>query len=361
MSTARRFGANWMLLFVPLAIAIEHVPGISPPLVFFASALAIIPVARLIGHGTENLATYTGDAVGGLLNATFGNLPELIIMIVALKAGLHSMVVASIVGAILFNLLLALGVGFLLGGLRHHTQKFNVEAASIYASMMFIAVLSMALPSMYEKLFATSGPIIEQQKINIGLAVLLAVLYGLYLFFMVRTHPEQFASVGDGGKAEPHGERWSMGRSIAVLVGASVVAAFLSEILVGATEGTAEVLGLSAPFVGIVLLASTGGAAEAISAISMAGKDRLDLTLGIVFGACIQIALFVAPVLVFASYFVGPQPLLLSFSGAAVGLLFLSVLIGAIVASHGLSNWYKGVQLISVYLMIALMLYFVPL
>ena len=360
MSTSHKSPARWPLLFVPVAIAIEHVPGITPPLVFFAAALAIIPIARLIGQGTENLATYTGDAIGGLLNATFGNLPELIIMIVALKAGLYSMVTASIVGAILFNLLLALGIGFLLGGLGHHTQKFNAGAAGIYASMMFIAVLSMALPSMYEKLFATGGPIIEQQKINIGLAALLATLYALYLFFMVRTHPEDFASVGAGGEAQAHEGRWSLARSIGVLVGASVVAAFLSEILVGAVEGTGEALGLSAPFIGIVLLASVGGAAEAISAITMAKRDKLDLTLGIVFGACIQIALFVAPVLVFASYFVGPEPFVLSFSGGAVGLLFLAVLIGAIVASHGQSNWYKGVQLIAVYLMIALMLYFVP-
>jgi Ca2+:H+ antiporter len=361
MAASSRLSAHWPLLLVPVAIAIGQVPGISPPLVFFAAALAIIPVARLIGHGTENLATYTGDAIGGLLNATFGNLPELIIMVVALKAGLHAMVAASIVGAILFNLLLALGIAFLLGGRRYHTQRFNAGAANIYASMMFIAVLSLALPSMYQRLFASAGPIIEQHRINVGLAVVLAALYALYLFFMVRTHPEEFASVGEGGGGSDHGGRWSLGRSLTVLVGASVIAAVLSEILVAATEGTAEVLGLSAPFIGIVLLASTGGAAEALSAISMAGKDRLDLTLGILFGACIQIALFVAPVLVFASYFLGPEPFLLSFSGGAVGLLFLAVLIGSIVASHGQSNWYKGVQLVAVYLMIALMLYFVPL
>jgi Ca2+:H+ antiporter len=359
MSTSHKSRANWLLLMVPVAAALEHVPGISPPLVFFAAALAIIPIARLIGQGTEQLATYTGDAIGGLLNATFGNLPELIITIVALKAGLYAMVAASLVGAILFNLLLALGLSFLLGGTRHHVQKFNAEAAGIYASMMFIAVISLALPSMYERLFATAGPIIEQQKINVGLAVLLLALYGLYLVFMVRTHPEDFASVG-GGAEESHEDRWSIGRSIGVLVGASVVAAFLSEILVGAVEGTGEALGLSAPFIGIVLLASVGGAAEGMSAVAMARKDRLDLTLGIAFGSCIQVALFVAPVLVFASYFVGPEPFLLSFSAAGIGLLFITVLIGAIVASHGSSNWYKGVQLLAVYLMIALMLYFVP-
>jgi Ca2+:H+ antiporter len=351
---------NWLLLFAPAAVALERVPGISPPLVFFAAALAIIPIARLIGHGTENLATYTGDAIGGLLNATFGNLPELIITIVALKAGLYAMVAASLVGAILFNLLLALGLSFFLGGLRHHVQQFSASAAGIYASMMFIAVVSLALPSMYERLFATGGPIVEQQSINLGLAVLLLALYALYLLFMVRTHPEDFASVGRNEPAA-HERRWSLTHSIAVLVGASVAAAFLSEILVGAVEGTGEALGLSAPFIGIVLLASVGGAAEGMSAISMARKNRLDLTLGIAFGSCIQIALFIAPVLVFASYFVGPEPFLLSFSSGGIGLLFIAVLIGAIVASHGSSNWYKGVQLIAVYLMIALMLYFVPL
>jgi Ca2+:H+ antiporter len=220
-------------------------------------------------------------------------------------------------------------------------------------------VISLALPSMYERLFATGGPIIEQQSINVILAALLLTLYVLYLFYMIRTHPEEFASVG-AGDAQAHGEHWSLARSLAVLVGASIMAAFLSEILVGAVEGTGEALGLSAAFIGVVLLASVGGAAEGMSAISMARKDRLDLTMGIAFGSCIQIALFVAPVLVFASYFVGPEPFLLSFSAAGIGLLFLAVLIGTIVATHGSSNWYKGVQLIAVYLMIALMLYFVP-
>jgi Ca2+:H+ antiporter len=348
-----------MLVFVPIALAVEHVPGIGAPLKFLIAALAIVPVARLIEHGTENLATYTGDAIGGLLNATFGNLPELIIVIVALKAGLYAMVAASLVGAILFNLLLALGLSFLAGGLRNHVQHYNVGAASMYASMMFIAVISLALPSMYQRMFAAGGPIVSQQSINIGLAVLLVSMYALYLFFMIRTHPEEFASVGRGGK-QAHDERWSLASSIAVVVGASVLAAFLSEILVGAVEGTGEALGLSAPFIGTVLLASVGGAPQAMSAVGMARKDRLDITLGIAFGSCIQIALFVAPVVVFASYFVGPEPFLLSFSASAIALLFIAVLIGSIVAARGSGNWYKGVQLIGVYMMIALLLYFVP-
>ena len=351
---------HWMLIFVPIAVALDYVPGLGAPVKFLFAALAIIPVARLIELGTGNLATYTGDAVGGLLNATFGNLPELIIMIVGLKAGLYAVVSGSLVGAILFNLLLTLGLSFLVGGMRQHAQKFNAGAASMYASMMFIAVISLALPSMYQKLFAATGPTIPQQSINIGLAVLLVILYVLYLVFMIRTHPEEFASISGEG-AEGHGERLSLASSIAVVVGASVLAAFLSEILVGAVQGTGEALGLSTPFIGIVLLGSVGGVPQAMSAVGMARKNRLDLTLGITFGTCIQVTLFVAPVVVFASYFVGPHPFLLSFSQAAIGLLFLAVLIGSIVASHGSGNWYKGVQLIAVYLMIALLLYFVPL
>ena len=356
-----KWSRHWMLVFVPLALALEHVQGVSPPVIFLVAALAIIPIARLISSSTEQLSHYTGDAIGGLLNATFGNLPELIICVVALQAGLYAMVAASLVGAILFNLLLVLGLSFLLGGLRRHTLDFSAQAVSVYSSMMFIAVISLALPSIYERGFASSElATASQETMNVGLAVLLLVLYGLYLLFMIRTHPEIFASVAKG-EPEEHEGQWSLSWCLGVLVGSSVVAAFLSEVLVGAVEGTGEALGLSTPFLGIVLLASVGGAAEGVSAVSMARKGRFDLSLGIALGSCILIALFVAPVLVFASYFVGPHPFLLSFSLGGVGLLFLAVLIGAIVASGGYGNWYKGVQLIAVYLMIALLLYFVPL
>lgn len=351
---------HWMLIFIPVALVLEHTPGVGAPLRFLAAALAIVPIARLIGTSTEHLTHYTGESVGGLLNATFGNLPELIICLVALQAGLHEMVLASLVGAILFNLLLVMGLGFLLGGLRHHTLTFNPQAVSVYNSLMFIAVISLALPSIYQQVFGASGPRIEQDKINLGFAVLLLALYGLYLVFMIRTHPEVFASAGHG-----HGEEgeapWSRARCLTILVASSVAAAFLSEILVGAVEGTGEVLGLSTPFLGIVLLASVGGAAEGASAVRMARKGRFDLSLGIALGSCILISLFIAPVLVFASYFIGPRPLNLVFSIGGVGLMFLSVLIGSLVASGGSGHWYKGAQLIGVYLMVALLLYFVPL
>ncbi len=356
-----KWSEHWMLVFVPVAMWLGHMPEVSDPLKFLVAALAIIPIARLIGHSTENLSHYTGDSIGGLLNATFGNLPELIICVVALKAGLYSMVTASLIGAILFNLLLVLGLSFLLGGIRHHTLEFNSQATRVYSTMMFVAIISMALPSIYEQAFAQGAiPTIEEEKINIGLAVLLIVLYVLYLVYMIRTHPEEFASVGKHDASE-HGKPWSLPMCIGVLVGSSVLAAVLSEVLVGAVEGTGEALGLSTAFLGIVLLASVGGVAEGMSAVTMAVKGRFDLSLGISLGSCILIALFVSPMLVFASYFVGPQPFQLSFSMAGVGLLFLSVLIGAMVATGGSGNWYKGVQLIAVYLMIALLLYFVPL
>jgi Ca2+:H+ antiporter len=356
---AIKWSQHWMLVFVPIALIVEHFVNVGDPAKFLIAALAIIPVARLIGHSTEELAHYTGDAIGGLMNALFGNLPELIITVVALKAGLHAMVAASLVGAILFNLLLVLGLSFLLGGLRHHTLELNLQAVRVYSTMMFIAVISLALPSIYERAFAPSGVTIEQEKINLGLAGLLLGLYALYLVFMLRTHPEEFASAAKHD-TEEHEAQWSMPWCIGVLVGSSVVAAILSEVLVGAVEGTGEALGLSPVFLGIVLLASVGGVAEGMSAVSMARKGRLDLSLGISLGSCILIALFVAPVLVFASYFVGPGPFLLSFSGGMVSLLFLTVVIGAFVATGGAGNWYKGAQLVAVYLMVALLLYFVP-
>jgi len=354
-----RWTQYWALVLVPIALIVERLPFAGAPGTFLIAAIAIIPVARLIGRSTEQLSHYTGDAVGGLLNATFGNLPELIIGLVALNAGLYAMVAASLIGAILFNLLLVLGISFLLGGIRQHRLEFNVQAMRVYSTMMFIAVISLALPSIYERTFAPAGPTIEQEKINLGLAGLLLVLYGLYLLFMIVTHPEDFESSGQDD-ADEHEVHWSKAVCISVLVGSSVLAAVLSEVLVGAVEGTGEALGLSTAFLGIVLLASVGGAAEGMSAVTMARKGRIDLSLGISLGSCILVALFVAPLLVFASYFVGPQPFLLSFNGGGIVLLFLALVIGALVTVGGSGNWYKGVQLITVYLMIALLLYFVP-
>jgi Ca2+:H+ antiporter len=355
---------NWLLGLIPVTIALEHA-GVPAPLVFFSAALAIVPIASLIVRATEQIATRTGDAVGGLLNATFGNAPELIIAIVALKAGLLDMVRASLAGAILANLLLALGVAFLLGGLRYRDQEYNPGAARMYSSMMLIAVVSLSVPSAFSRFFSSEDTVREEALLNIGLAVTLLVAYALYLVFMLKTHPGAFAAAnhdepgGHGTEAE-EGPPWSVTRAIVTLVGASLLAAWMSEILVGAAEATGQALGMSQIFIGIVFLAIVGGAAESGSAIAMARKNRMDLTVGIALGSSIQIALFVAPVLVLVSYFVAPQPLALSFSRAEIGALFMAVLIGTIVAGDGRSNWYKGVQLITVYAIMALMFYFLP-
>jgi Ca2+:H+ antiporter len=349
---------NWLLALIPVTLALEHA-GAPAPWVFFAAAVAIVPVARLIVRSTEALAVYTGDAVGGLLNATFGNAPELIIALVALRAGLLDMVRASIAGAILANLLLALGIAFLVGGLRFHNQTYHAAAARVYSSMMLIAAISLTVPSAFSRFFAPGETVREEALLNVGLAAVLLAAYVLYLVFMLKTHPDEFAP--DAGGNETHdGPRWSRARAIGGLVAASLLAAWMSEILVGAAEGTGTALGMSQVFIGIVLLAIVGGAAESGSAIAMARGNRMDLAVGIALGSCIQIALFVAPVLVLASYFMAPQPLELAFSRPEIGSLFMAVLIGALVAGDGRSNWYKGVQLIAVYLIIALMFYLIP-
>jgi Ca2+:H+ antiporter len=350
-------GIHWLFLFIPVTLVLEHLE-VEAPLIFFSAALSIIPIAKLIGTSTENLATYTGDAVGGLLNATFGNLPELIIAVVALKAGLHVMVLASIAGAILANLLLALGASFLVGGIKYHNQDYNIMSIRVYSSMMLIAVISLTIPSGFHLLTAAQPVIESENTLNIYLAVVLLTGYVLYLFFMIKTHPDFFRSEGEGH--EEHEERWSIARALITLVVASVLAAFMSEVLVGAAEETGKVLGMSSIFIGMIFLAIVGGAAESISAITMASKNKMDLSIGIALGSSIQIALFVAPVLVLLSTFVGPSQLNLTFARPLIVALFLSVILAAMVAGDGRSNWYKGVQLLIVYLIFGMMLYFAP-
>jgi Ca2+:H+ antiporter len=360
MAWSLKPSVNWLLAFIPITVVLDRVETVAAPVVFFSAALAIVPIASLIVRATEQIATRTGDAIGGLLNATFGNAPELIIGIVALRAGLFDMVRASLVGAILANLLLALGVAFLLGGFRYHDQSYNPAVSRVYSSMMLIAVISLAVPSAFGRFFGGAEGIHQVAAVNLGMAVVLLLAYGLYLVFMLKTHPEFFASAGG---EEGHGDaetRWGLPRAIGSLVVASVLAAWMSEILVGAAEGTGHALGMSDVFIGIVFVAIVGGAAESGSAIAMARKNKVDLTVGICLGSSIQIALFVAPVLVLASYVVAPRPLELSFGRAEIGSVFLAVLIGTLVAGDGRSNWYKGVQLITVYVIIALMFYFIP-
>ena len=349
----------WLFAFIPIAIVLERSHA-SAPLIFFSAALSIVPIARLIGNSTEHLSTYTGDAVGGLLNATFGNLPELIIATIALKEGLHVMVLASVAGAILANLLLAMGVSFFLGGIKFHNQDYNATSVRLYSSMMMIAVISLTIPSGFHTLAADTALSGRENLLNINLAVVLLIAYVLYLFFMIKTHSDFFKSEGADGHGHEHGERWSKGRAVITLVIASVMAAFMSEVLVGAAEETGKVLGMSSVFIGVIFLAIVGGAAESISAVSMATKNKMDLSIGIALGSSIQIALFIAPLLVLLSTFIGPQQLNLIFPRPLIIALFLSVILAGMIANDGRSNWYKGVQLIIVYFILGMLLYFIP-
>jgi Ca2+:H+ antiporter len=354
-----KFSLNWLLVFIPVTLVLEHAGSVPAPLIFLSAALAIVPIAAAIVHATEHLAAHTGDAIGGLLNATFGNAPELIIAIVALRAGYLDMVRASLIGAILANLLLALGVAFVLGGWRYRDQTYNAGASRLYSTMMLLAAVSLAVPSAFSRYFAPEGTMREEQMLNVGVAGTLLFAYLLYLLFSLKTHPGWFTSAS-GSDDHPAGAVWSVPRAIGTLIGAAVLAAWMSEILVGAAEGAGKALGMSTVFMGIVLLAVIGGAAESGSAIAMATKNKMDLSLGIALGSSIQIALFVAPVLVFVSYWIAPQPLELSFSRAEVGSLFLGVLVGAAVCADGRTNWFKGAQLITLYVIIAMMFYFMP-
>jgi Ca2+:H+ antiporter len=350
---------NWLLLFIPITVGLEHLTHVPAPVLFFMAALAIIPIASQIVQATEQIASRTGDAVGGLLNATFGNAPELIIALVALRSGYLDMVRASLVGAILANLLLALGMAFLAGGLRFHEQQFNPRAARAYSTMMFLAAVSLMVPSAFSRGFAPNQVIRAESQLNLGIALILLLAYGLYILYSLRTHSTAFSSAHEHD-LDTDEEQWSVSRAVVTLLAASALAAWMSEILVGAADETGKALGMSQVFIGIVFVAIVGGAAESGSAIAMARKNKMDLSLGIALGSCIQIALFVAPLLVLASYLIAPQPLELAFGRPEVGSLLMAVIIGAQVCGDGQSNWFKGVQLITVYAIVALMFYLMP-
>lgn len=346
----------WLLVFVPVVLAAsKFMPG-SHTLLFVLSVLAIVPLAALLSHATESVAAKTGDAVGGLLNATLGNLTELIIALAALRAGEYMLVKASIAGAIVTNTLFMLGASFLLGGLKHHVQEFNRSGARLQAGLLFLATVALLVPSAIAAADSTTNAAFTG-KLSIGLSILLIIAYGLGLLFTLKTHREIFAGAEHGESAE---ETWPITLALATLTGVTVLVALVSEIFVESVQEAAVTFGMTQAFVGFIVVALVGAAAEMASAFSAARKNRLDLSVGIALGSASQIALFVAPVLVLASYFMGPTPMDLSFWPGAVVMMLIAALTASLVTGSGRSAWFVGVLVLMVYLVFAMTLYLLP-
>jgi Ca2+:H+ antiporter len=351
---------NWLLIFIPISIGLEHYTPGRHLLVFCASALAILPLAGWMGRATEQLAERMGEGVGGLLNATFGNAAELIIGLAALRAGLYDVVKASIAGSILGNILLVLGAAMLAGGLRHAEQHYNPAGARSQATMLTLAAIALVLPAAYRAVVGTADVAGGLGSLSVSISVVLVAVYGLFLVFSLVTHSALFAGTRVPEEEEGGNAPWTTGRATLVLAAATVAIAWMSEILVGAIEPAAQGLGLTNLFVGVFVVAILGNAAEHASAISVAMKNRMDLALSIAIGSSVQVALFVAPVLVLLSLVIGPVPMDLAFGNGLVLVMLLAVLITGQVAGDGRSDWLKGVQLITVYIVIGLAFFFAP-
>jgi Ca2+:H+ antiporter len=346
----------WLLAFVPVVFAAQKLKPEAHTLLFVLSVCAIVPLAALLSHATESVAAKTGDAVGGLLNATLGNLTELVIAITALRAGEYMLVKASIAGAIVTNTLFMLGASFLLGGLKHHVQEFNRAGTRLQAGLLFLATIALLIPSAVSRADSAVGAAFSQ-KLSVGLAVLLIAAYGLGMLFSLKTHRELFASVESGEAGEAP---WPLGVALATLAGVTVLVALVSEVFVESVQKAAETFGMTPAFVGFIIVALVGGAAEMASAFSGARKNRLDLSVGIALGSASQIALFVAPVLVLMSYFIGPTPMDLQFWPGAVIMMLIATLTASFVTNSGRSAWFVGVLVLMVYLIFAMTLYLLP-
>ena len=346
----------WLLAFVPIVFAAAKLAPEAHSALFVLSVLAIVPLAALLSHATESVAAKTGDAIGGLLNATLGNLTELIIAMTALRAGEYTLVKASIAGAIVTNTLFMLGASFLVGGLKHHVQEFNRAGARLQAALLLLATVALLMPSAIAEA-DTGATAAVTQKLSLGLAALLIVGYGLGLVFSLGTHRKIFASESH---AEEHEAPWPIGLAVATLAVVTVLVALVSEIFVESVQKAAETFGMSAAFVGFIVVALVGGAAELVSALSGARKNRLDLSVGIALGSAAQIALFVAPVLVLLSYVIGPKPMDLLFWPGAVVMVLVATLTAAFITSSGRSAWFVGVLALMVYTVFAMTLYVLP-
>ena len=350
---------NLLLVFVPVAIVLE-LQHASPTVIFIVSCLAVIPLAGLMGHATEELAERMGEGVGGLLNATFGNAAELIIAIIALRAGLFDLVKASITGSIIGNILLVFGLSTLTGGLRYQRQSFNATAASAGSTLLVLSAVGLLIPAVFHGIVGNTAQAAER-NLSLEIAVVLIVTYALSLVFTLKTHRHLY--VGDVSREEFEASDQQPGpiwKPVLMLLIATAGIAVMAEFLVGAASETAEALGWSEVFVGVIVVAIIGNAAEHSTAVIMALKNKMDIAINIAVGSSIQVALFVAPVLVLLSYAIAPAPMDLIFTPLEVLAVAVSVLIMAQVAGDGESHWMEGVQLLAVYAILGIAFFFLP-
>ena len=356
LSEVRHNPLLWLLAFVPAVFIAQAVRPEAHTMLFVVSVLAIVPLAALLSLATESVSAKTGDAVGGLLNATLGNLTELVIALAALRAGQYMLVKASVAGAIVANSLFMLGMSFLLGGLNYHVQEFNRVSSRLQASLLFLATVALLIPSAVR--LADEGPAAAfSEQLSLGLSGLLIAAYACGMLFSLKTHKELFASVGHAHEEEPP---FPVGVALVVLAAVTVIVALVSEVFVESVQHAAESFGMTPAFVGFIVVALVGGAAEMASAFAGARKNRLDLSVGIALGSASQIALFVAPVLVLLSYVIGPTPMDLRLWPGAVLMMLIAALTAVLVTNSGRSSWFVGVLVLMVYSIFAMTLYLLP-
>jgi Ca2+:H+ antiporter len=355
---------HYLGVFIPVAIALELAHA-GPVVIFGAAALAVIPCAAVMGEATEAIAARTGPGIGGLLNVTFGNAPELIIAMFALIEGLQEVVKASIVGSIIGNILLVMGAAMLVGGLPRDTQTFSRTAAHAQSAMLMLALVALVFPALFQLIHGGGLPQVgveevdfgsDLEKISFGVAIVLLISYVCGLIFSLKTHRAVFNPYGEQDEEEAH--HWPVRRAATYLAVSAVAVGVMSEILVGSISEASDDIGLSEFFVGVFIVAIVGNAAEHWVAVLVAAKDKMDLAVNIAIGSSAQIALFVAPVLVLLSFVVGDHPMALVFNGYELGALLFAVLIANLVTQDGESNWFEGVQLLSLYAVLGLVFYF---
>jgi Ca2+:H+ antiporter len=359
MDVLRRYSLRLMLGFIPISVGLAYFAPEHHVAVFVTAILAILPLAGYIGKATEALAEQLGGSIGGLLNATFGNAAELIIGALALREGLTDLVKASITGSIIGNLLLVFGASALVGGLRYPVQRFNRTAAGLGTTMLLLSTIALVVPAVFHRL-SRGVPNSPELKLDTEIAVVLFITYCLSLVFTLRTHRDVSGTVAPAIEASAPAHHMSRKRSVLTLLAATAAVAVVSEVMVGSVQATARDLGFTQLFVGVVIVALIGNAAEHYSAIVMAAQDKMDAAISIAVGSSTQIALFVAPVLVFLSYILAPQPMDLVFSTFELVAIALSVLSIAFISHDGETHWMEGVQLLAVYIILALGFFFLP-